>query len=83
MLPNGMFGHLFGPHKGYQNDAFMFTESGILDLCHEFAVHEGTNKDTPNKECYFQLFGNPAYGVSAQIQSPFAGAGDCTEEQKQ
>ena len=83
MLPNGMFGHLFGPHEGRRNDAFMLTESGILDSCVEFAVREGTNTDTPDEERYFQLFGDPAYGVSAQIQSPFAGVGDRTEEERQ
>jgi nuclease HARBI1 len=29
------------------------------------------------------MFGDPAYGVSAHIQSPFSGAGEHTEEQKE
>jgi nuclease HARBI1 len=40
----------------------------------------GTNENTPDEERYFQLFGDPAYGVSAHIQSPFGG--ERTEEQK-
>jgi nuclease HARBI1 len=40
----------------------------------------GTNENTPDEERYFQLFGDPAYGVSAHIQSPFGG--ERTVEQK-
>jgi hypothetical protein len=44
-------------------------------------VRDGTDEDTPDEGRYFQLFRDPAYGVSAHIQSPFAGIGDRTEEQ--
>ena len=30
---------------------------------------------------FFQIFGDPAYGVSNQILSPYAGAGERTEEE--
>jgi hypothetical protein len=83
MLPNGMFGHLFGPHKGCRNDCTLLNHSGILEMCAEHAVCNGTDKDTPDEECYFQLFRDPACGVSAQTQSPFSGLGECMEEEKQ
>lgn len=83
MLPNGMFGHLFGPHKGRRNNCALLNHSQILEMCAEHAVRNGTNEDTPDEEHYFQLFGDPAYGVSAQIQSPFSGLGERTEEEKQ
>jgi nuclease HARBI1 len=73
MLPNSLFAHLFGPHEGRRNDSFMLNESRILDICTEHAVREDTDENTPDAERYFQLFGDPAYGVSAQIQSPFSG----------
>ena len=75
MLPNGLFGHLFGPHEGRQNDSFMLNESMILETCTEHAVREGTDENSMDEDRYFQLFGDPAYGVSAHIQSPFSGVG--------
>jgi len=81
MLPNGMFGHLFGPQEGRRNDSFLLNESGLLDQCAEFAVREGTDENTPDEEHYFQLFGDPAYGLSPHIQSPHSGVGVRTEEQ--
>ena len=33
MLPNGLFGHLFGPIKGHHNDAFALVESRLMDEC--------------------------------------------------
>ena len=80
MLPNGLFGHLFGPHKGHRNDSFMLNESRIIGTCAEHAIRKGTNKNTPDKECFFQLFGDLVYSVSAHIQSPFGG--ERTEEQR-
>jgi hypothetical protein len=83
MLPNGIFGHLFGPHEGRRNDSFLLNESGLLATCAEYAVREGTDENTPDGERYLQLFGDPAYGNSQQINSPFAGLGVRTEEEKE
>lgn len=41
-------------------------------MCAEHAVHISTDENTPDEEHYFQLFGDPAYSVSAQIQSLFS-----------
>jgi nuclease HARBI1 len=82
MLPNGMFGHLFRLHEGRRNDCALLNQSQILKTCTEHAVHDGTNEDTADEEHYFQLFEDLAYGVSAQIQSPFSGLGECMEEEK-
>jgi hypothetical protein len=83
MLPNGMFGHLFGPHEGRRHGAFLLTESEILDTCAEHAVREGTDIHTPDAQRFLQISGDPAYGIGNQIMSPFAGAGVRTEEQKE
>ena len=82
MLPNGMFGHLFGPWEARRADSFLLDQSGLLEMCAEHAVRDGTNENTPAEERFLQLFGDPAYGVSHQIVSPFAGPGVRTEEEK-
>jgi hypothetical protein len=81
MLPNGMFGHLFGPEPGRRNDAHLLNKSGLLNTCMEHAVRDGTDENTPVNERFLQVFGDPAYGISNQIVSPFAGAGERTEEE--
>ena len=83
MLPNGMFGHLFGPEEGRRNDNHLLAKSKILETCAAHAVREGTDENTPAQERYLQIFGDPAYGVSNQIISPYAGAGDRTEEERE
>ena len=47
MLPNGMFGHLFGPVEGRRNDNYLLTASGLLDKCAQYALRDGTDVHTP------------------------------------
>ena len=82
MLLNGMIGHLFGPEEGRRNDNFLLAKSGLLDTCAVHAIHEGTDENTPAEERFLQVFGDPAYGVSNQIISPYAGFGEQTEEEQ-
>jgi hypothetical protein len=79
ILPNGLFGHLFGPEPGRRNDCALLNESGLLDACAEHAVREGTDENTPAEARFLQIFGDPAYGVNNQIISPFSGRGQRTE----
>jgi len=79
-LPNGLIGHLFGPQEGRRNDNALAAISGKA-LNH--ADRPGTDENTPVAERYFQIFGDPAYGVSPVILSPFSGAGDRTEEEQE
>ena len=81
MLPNGMIGHLFGPEEGRHNDNFLLTKSSFLDTCAVHAIREGTDENTPAEEWFLQVFGDPAYGVSNQIISPYAGFREWTEEE--
>jgi nuclease HARBI1 len=83
MLPNGMFGHLFGAQEGRRNDSFLLNESRILESCAQHAIRDGSNENTPVDQRYFQLFGDPAYGVTPQIQSPFSGPGERTLEERE
>jgi hypothetical protein len=79
MLANGLFGHLYGPIEGRRNDNFLLAQSGLLDKCREHAIRPGIPDDAPPEAKFLQLFGDPAYGVSYQICSPFAGVGEQTE----
>jgi len=81
-IPNGLLGHIHGPEVGWHNDNHLLTTSGLLDFCTAHAVCPGTSMNTPPAQCYLQLFGDPAYGNSHHILSPFSGAGECTDEEK-
>ena len=81
-LPNGLFGHLFGPVVGRHADPWLLMESGLLAALRTYAVHPGTDENTPDHEHYFQIFGDPTYGVSCHIMSPFAGVGHCMQDEQ-
>ena len=76
MLPNGIIGHLYGPHEGWQNDNFLLTESALLDRLTQFAFPGDVDQNTPIEEHTLQIFGDPAYGVGPHIVSPFSGMGE-------
>ncbi|KAF7334803.1 DDE Tnp4 domain-containing protein [Mycena sanguinolenta] len=78
--PDGMIAHLFGPIEGRRNDNHLLAESKILEKCAQFALRPGADQNTPIQQRYFQLFGDPAYGVSPLLLSPFS-ADQRTEEQ--
>ncbi len=81
-LLNGLIGLLHGPHEGRRNDNHLLADSGILNWCYAHAHCPGTSGNTPLHQRYFQIFGDPAYGVSPILMSPFAGAGEQTQEEK-
>lgn len=98
MLPNGLFGHLFGPIEGRHNDAFALDESGLMRECSLHAKHPGA-LDGAGGECaeagkdasrtttftephYLQLFGDPAYGLNELIISPFPKLGRTNDQQE-
>lgn len=81
MLVNGLFGHLYGPIEGRRNDNYLLAQSGLLDKCREHAIRPNVPDDAPPEAKYLQLFGDPAYGLSYQIISPFAGIGERTLEE--
>ena len=76
MLLNGIIGHLFGTWDGYNADSFLLRTSKLLETCAEHAVRDSTDENMPAEEWFLQLFGDPAYGVSNQIISPFSGHGE-------
>ena len=81
-LPNGLIGHLFGLVEGRHADPWLLTESGLLAALRTYAIHPNTDENTPDHEHYFQIFGDPAYGVSCHIMSPFAGVGHRTQDEQ-
>lgn len=68
-----MIANLFGPIEGRRHDAFMLGVSGLLPQLERITK--------PNGEPYV-LYGDPAYGMSAHVISPFKGA-HLTQLQKQ
>lgn len=65
MAPNGIIAHLFGPIEGRRHDAFMLGESNLLSLLERMVK--------PNGDPYV-VYGDPAYGITRHIISPFRGA---------
>lgn len=78
VVPNGMIGHLFGALEGRRADPGMLNESKLIEKCADHAFIEGAG---PGEKRFLQLFGDSAYGISLQMQSPFSGPGDRTEEE--
>lgn len=76
-LPNGMFGHLYGPIEGRRADTGILNESELLEACEEHAYVE----DDQGERQYFQLYGDAAYGLRQVLVSPYSGPGEHTEEE--
>ena len=83
VLPDGMFAHLYGPFEGRRADPGLLAESGLLEKCTTHARKPGTTNATPIEDRYYQLFGDPAYGVSPVLLSPFARAGQRSEDEQE
>nr|GAT43323.1 predicted protein [Mycena chlorophos] len=79
-LPNGLIGHLYGPMEGRRNDNALLASSRLLERCQEHATRPNTTANTPAAAHYFQLFGDPAYGLSPLLISPYAGVERTGEE---
>ena len=61
---NGLIAHLFGPVEGRRHDAFMLSVSGLPNKLRAL--------NQPNGQSYV-LYGDPAYGLSRNILSPYRG----------
>ena len=77
-LPNGLIGHLYGPIEGRRNDNYLLADSKLLDKCAAHAHRPGAGPNQPAWERCLQIFGDPAYGLSPYLISPYAGAGERT-----
>ena len=64
VTPNGLIAHMFGPLEERRHDAFMLSASGLPNKLRSL--------DQPDGSPYV-LYGDPAYGVSRNILSPFRG----------
>ena len=60
--PNGLIAHLFGPVEGRHHDAYMLSVSGLIS---KLQAHTQSNSQP------YILYGDPAYGVSSRVLSPF------------
>ena len=74
VTPNGLICNLFGPIEERRHDAFMLTESGLLEQ-----LQERMNK--PNGDPYV-LYGDPAYPIRNHMIAPFRAA-QLSDDEKQ
>ncbi|EIN09893.1 hypothetical protein PUNSTDRAFT_66662 [Punctularia strigosozonata HHB-11173 SS5] len=79
-LPDGLIGHLYGPLEGRRGDGFLLSDSGLLDWCLQHAKCLDTS---PGQTTYYHLYGDPAYGLTDVLISPFSGPGERTEEERE
>lgn len=80
--PDGMIAHLWGPVEGRRADPHLLKESQLLEKLQAYAMRPGATEETPIINRYFQIFGDPAYGVSPVILSPFSRAGEYSQEER-
>jgi hypothetical protein len=80
VIPNWILAHLFGPIEGWHHDGYLLNESGLAEACLEHAIQPDSEENDEPQDRYFQLFGDPAYGVSPVLLSPFA-ENERTDEQ--
>lgn len=73
--PDGVIVHLNGPHEGKVHDASLLARSGLLDLLDEIAWGPEPERQR------LLIYGDPAYGVSGHLVSPFKGAALTAEQQ--
>ena len=63
--PNGLIVHLFGPIEGRRHDAYVLSQSGLLN---KLRPHTNTNGDP------YVVYADPAYGISHNVISPYRGS---------
>ena len=69
VLPDGLFGCMFGPITGKRHDSFMLAKSELIPKLREFMPEEDERRQTANNEHndVFSLYGDPAYPQSIII----------------
>lgn len=66
VTPDGIHSHLFGPVEGRRHDETLYRESGLPQLLRD---HAHAPDGTP-----LFIYGDPAYGLSSHLISPYKGA---------
>ncbi|ETM40290.1 hypothetical protein L914_13729 [Phytophthora nicotianae] len=61
---DGLIIHLSGPFPGTRHDAFIFKQSGLLDMAEAYLSYG---------EKHFVIYGDPAYAQNNHIVAPFKG----------
>ena len=70
--PNGLIAHLFGLIEGRRHDAYMLSESGLLEKLRPLTHANGDPCAVYGDPC--AVYGDPACGVSLNIISLFHGS---------
>jgi len=59
----------------------ILTESNLLTTLEQCAIQLGSDEGDPPEHCFFQIYGDLAYGVSPVIVSAYSGVGELTAAQ--
>ena len=78
IVPNGLLSHLNGSYCAPQNDLGILTESSLLMTLEQWAIHLGSDQGDLPECCFFQIYGDLAYGVSPVTVSTYSGVGELT-----
>jgi hypothetical protein len=65
ITPDGLHAHVWGPVEGRLVDQTLYAESGLANILRE---HSHDTNGIP-----LQIYGDPAYGLSEHLISPFPG----------
>jgi len=82
-MPNGLLVHLNGPYHMPQNYVGILAESKLLITLEQHVIQPGSDEGDLPECCFFQIYGDSAYGVSPMMVSPFSGVGELTAAQQE
>jgi hypothetical protein len=72
VTPDGLIAHLYGPLEGRYHDVTAWHKSGLA----EHLAQHAYNPDG----IALQIFGDPAYGVTEHLLSPYSGINTTAEQ---
>src|SRR5882724_7175016 len=78
IVPNGLLVHLDEPYCTPQNHVGILAESKLLITLEQCTIQPGSDEGDLPEHCFFQIYGDLAYGVSPVMVSPFSGVGELT-----
>ena len=81
VTPDGMFACMYGPIPGSRHDAFLFSESYILNQLKELMPEPEDPEDPDNQNTtIYCLYGDPAYAESLWVKKGFNRPNEGTPE---
>lgn len=74
LTPDGLHSHIFGPVEGRRHDEMLYKLSGLTEILEQHSWDPDGNA--------LAIYGDPAYGLSRHLLSPFKGSSLSPEEQQ-